>query len=206
MASPADGTTVNVVCAADAGYAMPLATMLRSLLSRLRQGSHLALHVVDAGIRADDWARLEELCRGGGVELRRHEPVESDLAGLPTWGRMSSTTYHRLMLPRLLPHLDRAIWLDCDLLVEADVTDLWELDLEDGALLAAEDQLVPLVSSRYGVLLVARARTARGCAVLQLRCDGRRSRPVARGGNRGARRSATCASTETRSSSGTRRA
>lgn len=151
MASPADGTTVNVVCAADAGYAMPLATMLRSLLSRLRQGSHLALHVVDAGIRADDWARLEELCRGGGVELRRHEPVESDLAGLPTWGRMSSTTYHRLMLPRLLPHLDRAIWLDCDLLVEADVTDLWELDLEDGALLAAEDQLVPLVSSRYGV-------------------------------------------------------
>jgi lipopolysaccharide biosynthesis glycosyltransferase len=152
MASPAGGVTVNVVCAADADYAMPLAVMLRSALARLRDRSRLAIHVVDGGIRADDWARLEELCRGDRAELYRHEPVGSSFAGLPAWGRMSPTTYYRLMLPRLLPpDLDRAIWLDCDLLVEADITGLWELDLGGHALLAVQDELVPRVSSRYGV-------------------------------------------------------
>lgn len=152
MASSAGEVTVNVVCAADAAYAMPLAVMLRSALASLGAGSRLSVHVVDAGIGADDWARIEEVCRSDDAELHRHEPVPADLVGLPTWGRMPETTYHRLMLPRILPPgVGRAIWLDCDLIVEADLTGLWQIDLDEGPLLAAQDQLVPFVSSRFGV-------------------------------------------------------
>jgi lipopolysaccharide biosynthesis glycosyltransferase len=143
---------VNVVCAADAAYAMPLAVMVRSAMTSLAPGSVLAVHLVDAGIRADDRARLEDLFGDGNAELHRHEPLATDVAGLPTWGRMEATTYHRLVLARLLPaHVERAIWLDCDVVVEADLTALWELDLEGDPVLAVQDRLVPLVSSRYGV-------------------------------------------------------
>ncbi len=143
---------MHVVCAADSAYAMPLGVMLRSALASLGPGTRLAIHVVDAGIPDVDWERIADLCRGGGTELRRVRPPADDVAGLPTWGRMPETTYHRLMLARLLPpEVERAIWLDCDMLVERDLTALWNVDLDGHALLAARDRLVPLVSSRYGV-------------------------------------------------------
>ena len=65
---------------------------------------------------------------------------------------MTSTTYHRLLLPRLVPReVTRAIWLDCDLLVTTDLVRLWETDLGGCHLLAVRDPVVPLVSSRYGI-------------------------------------------------------
>jgi lipopolysaccharide biosynthesis glycosyltransferase len=65
---------------------------------------------------------------------------------------MTSTTYHRLLLPQLLPEdVTRAIWLDCDLLVTTDLARLWETDLGGFHLLAVREPIVPLVSSRYGI-------------------------------------------------------
>ena len=58
---------------------------------------------------------------------------------------MTSTTYHRLLLPQLLPEeVTRAIWLDCDLLVTTDLVRLWETDLGGFHLLAVRDSVVPL--------------------------------------------------------------
>jgi lipopolysaccharide biosynthesis glycosyltransferase len=65
---------------------------------------------------------------------------------------MTSATYHRLMIARLLPEgVARAVWLDCDLLVTGDLTALWETDLGGSHLLAVRDSVVPRVSSRYGI-------------------------------------------------------
>jgi lipopolysaccharide biosynthesis glycosyltransferase len=148
----ADGATVVVACAADAAYVVPLAAMLRSALASLRPGATLAIHVVDAGIAAGARERLDALAREHGAALRWHEPLTAGVAGLPTWGRMPSTTYQRLLVTDHLPgNVNRAIWLDCDLLVSADLGRLWEADLRGSHLLAVRDSVVPLVSSRYGI-------------------------------------------------------
>jgi lipopolysaccharide biosynthesis glycosyltransferase len=143
---------VIVACAADGAYAMPLAAMLHSALVGLRPGVTITAHIVDAGLSATDRGRLADLALSHGAELQWHEPSTPSLAALPAWGRMTSTTYHRLLLPRLLPEeVTRAIWLDCDLLVTADLVRLWETDLGGRHLLAVRDSIVPLVSSRYGI-------------------------------------------------------
>ncbi len=144
--------TVVVACAADAAYTVPLAAMLQSVLTSLRPDASLAVHIVDAGIPTVGRERLAELCRRRGATLHWHEPLAIDLAGLPAWGRMPDTTYHRLTLAQLLPAgVRKAIWLDCDLLVMADLVRLWESDLGQHHLLAAQDTVVPFVSSRYGI-------------------------------------------------------
>jgi lipopolysaccharide biosynthesis glycosyltransferase len=145
-------TDVVVACAADGAYAMPLAAMLHSVLAGLRPGRTVTAHIIDAGLSATDRERLADLASPHGAALHWHEPSATGLGAVPAWGRMSSTTYHRLMLARLLPEeVARAIWLDCDLVVATDLVELWESDLGGCHLLAVRDPVVPTVSSRYGI-------------------------------------------------------
>jgi lipopolysaccharide biosynthesis glycosyltransferase len=56
------------------------------------------------------------------------------------------------MVADFLPaDVHRAIWLDCDMLVLADLGELWTRSFGDASTLAVQDALVPLVSSRFGV-------------------------------------------------------
>jgi lipopolysaccharide biosynthesis glycosyltransferase len=144
--------SIVVACTADRAYAVPLAAMLHSALVGLRHGWAISAHVIDAGLSATDRERLADLAESHGAVLHWHQPAETTVAALPAWGRMTSTTYHRLLLPRLLPEeVTRAIWLDCDLLVTADLVGLWETDLGGFHLRAVRDSVVPFVSSRYGI-------------------------------------------------------
>ena len=149
---PTAQENVVLACAADGAYAMPLAAMLHSALTGLRPGATISAHIVDAGLTATDRVRLADLGERHGAAVHWHEPTETSLAAFPAWGRMTSTTYHRLLLPQLLPkEVTRAIWLDCDLLVTTDLVRLWETDLGGFHLLAVRDAVVPLVSSQYGI-------------------------------------------------------
>ena len=131
---------------------MPLAAMLHSALAGLRPGWTITAHVIDAGLSATDRERLTDVAERHGTTIQWHQPLATGLAALPAWGRMTSTTYHRLLLPQLLPAgVSRAIWLDCDLLLTTDLVRLWETDVGDCHLLAVRDSVVPLVSSRYGI-------------------------------------------------------
>lgn len=142
---------VVIAAAADQNYAMPLAVMLRSAADRVRPGVTLAAYVVDDGLspaaRDQVASSLPE-----HVDLTWVSRSQNQFRQLPNWGRMSLTTYHKLMLGQWLPpEVGRALWLDVDLLVLRELTALWESDLNDWIALAAPDALVPFVSSRFGV-------------------------------------------------------
>jgi lipopolysaccharide biosynthesis glycosyltransferase len=143
---------IAVACAADARFAQPLAVMVRSVVANLRGAAALEVYVADGGVPSTEKERLTLFLRSQGVELRWLDPPAAATAGLPTWGRMSSTTYYRLLLTELLPpSVDRLIWLDCDLVVRADLGRLWEADVGESHMLAAQDAVVPYVSSRNGI-------------------------------------------------------
>jgi lipopolysaccharide biosynthesis glycosyltransferase len=65
---------------------------------------------------------------------------------------MPITTYDKLTIAESLPaELTKVIWLDCDMLVLADLAELWDSPIGDSHLLAVRDALVPDVSSRFGI-------------------------------------------------------
>lgn len=57
-------------------------------------------------------------------------------ATLPCHGHFACETYYRLLAPELLPGVDKAAYIDCDLVVLDDIAKLYDVDLE-GYLLAA---------------------------------------------------------------------
>lgn len=131
---------------------MPFAVVVRSIVARLRPRARLTVHVLDTGVDRADRERLSAFCAEAGVELHLYPVDLAAVAGLPTWGRMTRSTYARLLMAQFLPvQLDRVVWLDCDLLVEADLARLWETSLDGNTVLAVQDILVPRIDSAGGI-------------------------------------------------------
>lgn len=54
-------------------------------------------------------------------------------------GRFTIGTMFRVMLPELLPDVDKIIYLDADLLVNRDIKEMWDIDIQDYCLAAVPD-------------------------------------------------------------------
>ena len=143
---------IVLVSAADDNYAMPLATMLKSALGNRPPERAVCCFVLNCGMTDQNMRRVEESFRPESPEIHWVSVQETELRGLPAWGGMSLTTYHRLWMPRFLSRsIAKACWLDADMLVLGDISKLWDEPMGDNALLAAQDLVVPYVSSTYGV-------------------------------------------------------
>ena len=129
-----------------------LAVMLQSVLVNLSPDRTLAVHVVDGGMEQGHKRDLVKHWDPARVSLQFLAAQPDTLAGLPLWGRMPVATYYKLLVTELLPAtVSRAIWLDCDLVVTADLARLWDTDTGGRHALAVQDRGVPFVSSSNGV-------------------------------------------------------
>ena len=54
---------------------------------------------------------------------------QSRLSKLKAFLHVTQATFYRLFISDMLPNLERIIYLDCDIIVEADLAELWSLDL-----------------------------------------------------------------------------
>lgn len=143
---------IVLVCAADAGYVMPLAVMIKSVLVNISPPRDISLYVVDGGIHLKDKERLVKSWASEYLSVHWVQWQDSSISDLPLWGRMKINTYDRLKMTRFLPaSLHKVIWLDCDMVVQGNIVDLWETDITDKAACAVQDMVVPYVSSRYGI-------------------------------------------------------
>lgn len=80
---------------------------------------------------------LAETLDHPGVSVYTYFVDESRYRKLPVSGHGTTANYFRLLIPDLLPaHIEKIIYLDCDLLVLDSLLPLWEIDLK-GVPLAA---------------------------------------------------------------------
>lgn len=140
------GKTLPIACAINSSYALPLAVMLMSARERLRSSYELVLHLVHWQMNEDLIASVSQL-----VETRAIAPSADLVAHLPAHGHFPPEAAFALLLPHLLPNLDRILFLDADLLVLDDLAGLWEVSLGDCVLAAVQDPAIPLCSSPRGV-------------------------------------------------------
>ncbi|MEO7773929.1 MAG: glycosyltransferase [Steroidobacteraceae bacterium] len=132
---------MHVAVMTDAAYVMPLGTMLTSLCQRLDPAITLCVHVLGDRLTSAHWLQLEACVAHGNVSLHR---LDLDGAGAlgpefrtRAYEHLSLVTFLRLLLPDLLPQLERVLYLDCDLIVCADVHELWQEPLQGACFGAA---------------------------------------------------------------------
>ncbi len=147
---------LNIACAADDGYAMNMAVMLRSVLENISANQPVSIFVIDGGIKESNKEKiLASLGKRSvdfnwiteSVELPNNLPLAKNI--LP---HASKALYYRLLLADVLPsNYEKVIYLDSDLIVIRDLEKLWQTDIEENYVLAVQDSNIPLVSSQHGI-------------------------------------------------------
>jgi lipopolysaccharide biosynthesis glycosyltransferase len=129
---------VVLALASNERYFPGLYCAVASALSHLDAGRKVKVKVLDGGISQTSRDILERLVTGFGkpVRLELLAIDESVFRGATLGPGQSQMAYCRILLPHLLD-VSRLIYLDCDVLVFRDLSELFDLELSPGKVLAA---------------------------------------------------------------------
>lgn len=130
--------TIHVCLISDAAYARQLLVAMTSILATAGPEEALAFHIVDGGLGQEARRGIARLKRIRPFACHYLEASEAELTRFPGH-RCAPCAYYRVLLPRLLPELDRLIYLDCDLIALGSLSELWATRLGDKGLAAARD-------------------------------------------------------------------
>jgi lipopolysaccharide biosynthesis glycosyltransferase len=128
-AAAAPARTLHLACATDGRYLPHIATMLHSALTAAGAPSMHAHVLHDPDVARGGLHALAEMVDRLGATITLHPVDPSEVAGLPEWDRIPTTMWHRVLLPALLPEVERVVYLDADTVVLAPLTPLLDLDL-----------------------------------------------------------------------------
>ena len=139
---------LTIVCAADDGYAMPLAVVIHSTLKHLNPKLKANFFIIDGGIKEKNKRKILKFLDPKRCQIHWLSPPDSLLEQAKLSGHIKVAAYYRLLIPELLPnHLTKAIYLDSDLIVNANLGLLWDVDLGENDLLAVQILTLLNVSS-----------------------------------------------------------
>ncbi len=114
----------------DSKFVRHLVVMLISLFEN-NPSSHFIVHIVADKLGREDQDRLRRFIESNGQSVRFYFPPAAMLDGfsIQKFGkRISMATYYRCMLSSILPvDVERILYLDCDILVLADISSFYNL-------------------------------------------------------------------------------
>lgn len=122
-----------VVFACDENYAMPFAVTVESLLGSADKNTFYDVYCLVPELFSEEtMERLKKIqekyqnCNITYLNLSgEFEEVKMNIA------HISFVTYYRFKIAELLPQYDKALYLDVDMIINKDLTDLFETDLKD---------------------------------------------------------------------------
>lgn len=138
-----------LVTSSDEKYQPGLIIAVASALARLPVGFEVDVVVYDEGLTERTRAELRRIVERAHTTSRLHlEQGFSQLGrDLPVAGHVTEATYSRLLIPDLSPDLERAVYIDADLLVIDDISELFTMDLGGAILGACVDRDTPTVQT-----------------------------------------------------------
>ena len=128
-----------VVCATDDSFVQHCCVMLVSLLSN---NSDITIYVLTEGLRPENEQVIndEVAAKGGTVYFCNVDPAIIERFPMPAGAELahiSRATYYRLLIADLLPRkVEKVLYLDCDIVVNGAIEELWQTPLHNYALAA----------------------------------------------------------------------
>lgn len=131
---------VVLVFAASENFVPYLSVALQSLVDNVSDNRHYDVVVLTRNITPTSMITLTRQVTRNNIAIGFLD-VDAALGSieLPHHGHFRPETYYRLLAPSLLPNVDKAIYLDSDLVIHADVAELFDTDIEGLPLAATRD-------------------------------------------------------------------
>lgn len=135
---------VPIFTATDDNYIPFLAVTLQSMLDNSSKEYNYTIKVLNSGISQENIDKIKKYERDNFsiefVDVRK--PLEELGLRLHTCIYYTQTTYYRLFIPSMYPQYDKALYLDCDIVVRNDVAKLFNINIGNKLVGATTDEFV----------------------------------------------------------------
>lgn len=135
---------INLFFAVDDNYCSFLSAALHSILKNANKNYEYDVYVLHNGISENrqnvikyqtrNQARVEFVDMNEKLKVLENRLVTRDY--------YTMTTYYRLFIPNMFPHLDKALYLDSDIIVPGDISELYNVDMGNNLVGAIPDMAV----------------------------------------------------------------
>jgi len=141
--------SINIAIATDNTYAQHACVEMASILCNTAQKEKIRFFLLSDDIEDDKKEAIVKTVQNLGAAISIHElSGDKRFEGLYVRGKLTRTVYFRLALPDIMPEdVHKIIYLDSDMLVFGDISELWSTDVEKIPLAAVPD---------YGIMSSAR--------------------------------------------------
>lgn len=135
---------IPIFFSTDDNYIPYLDVAVHSLIANASKYYSYRIIVLNTGLSPDNIAKVKQSEREGFaidfVDIS--ENVKDIKSRLKNVYHFSIVTYYRLFIASLFPQYDKILYLDCDLVVLGDISELYNTELGDNILGAVPDQYV----------------------------------------------------------------
>ena len=135
---------IPVFFSTDDNYIPYLDVAVSSLIANASDGFNYRIIVLNTGLKEESIYKVKQNEKAGFkidfVNISRE--IERIKSRLKNVYHFSVVTYYRLFIASLFPMYDKAIYLDCDLVVLGDISELYRTELGNNILGAAPEQFV----------------------------------------------------------------
>lgn len=135
---------IPVFYACDDNFAKYTIVSLQSMMENASAERNYRIHILHAGVSR----KIEDIA----LNLQKKnfqitfddvtEHLKTIKSKLPLRDYYSRTTYFRLFIADMFPEYDKAIYIDSDTIVEGDIGELYDTDIKDNYVGAANDQVM----------------------------------------------------------------
>ena len=139
---------INVCVSCDDNYAKYAGVVIASVLANADNDDNLYFYILDGGISEENKEKIASLksiknCEINFVSI--DEKMFEDYKNVKTHQYISIATYYRLKAPTLLPDVDKLIYLDCDMVVNTSLKELFNKDTSNYLLAGVSDNKTRMV-------------------------------------------------------------
>lgn len=131
---------IQIVLASDENYVQHAGVTMTSLLANRTSFYPLTINFIDGGVSPKNLASLEEIATKYEANFVIHNVNVQEYENFYVSRHISKAAYYRLAISDILPNgVEKAIYLDTDVIVRRDIKELWEIDLSNFAIGAVID-------------------------------------------------------------------
>jgi lipopolysaccharide biosynthesis glycosyltransferase len=136
--------TIPIFFTVDDKYVPFLAVALQSLIENSSEKNYYLIKILYTSITEENQEKIKKYEKENVniefVDLNYY--INKIKNKLYTRDYYSVTTYFRLFIPNLYPQYNKALYLDCDIVLLADVAELYNIDMGENLVAAAPDDVI----------------------------------------------------------------
>ncbi len=148
-------SAVQIVYASDDRFAEIMGVSIVSLFENNKNIDEINVYILDSCIANNNKEKIELVCQS----YKRQNPIwiqakdiSQELNMEVALDRGSLSQYARLFVSSVLPeHLNRVLYLDCDIIINQSIEELWNLDMKGKTIAALMDAFSKHYRSNIGL-------------------------------------------------------